>query len=119
MTISCVVCMQIIKASSSIDIVTCSMSFQRVGTIRDLGADWGSYDNAVAFFPDTRYGLVTSDGYNVYIRTRGAYQPSGIGYLSGQFETSRKQPYDWLNNVVGALRERLGVVRKIIDDVLR
>lgn len=72
-----------------------------LGTVLNLGADWGLSDSTESFFPDTRYNLHTSDGYDVYIRTRGAYQPDGTAYLSGQFEASRDQPYNWMNNVVG------------------
>jgi hypothetical protein len=41
------------------------------------------------------------DGSNVFIRTQGAYQADGVGFLSAKFEASRDGMYDWLNEVVG------------------
>ena len=74
----------------------------------NLGADWGSTNglDATSFYPDTRYNLVMSDGTNVYIRTKGAYQVDRIGHLSAQFEASVNGTYGWLNNVVGEQRSR-------------
>lgn len=66
-----------------------------------MGADWGLAYSSGAFYPDTRYNLVTDDGHNVYIRTNGAYQPDTSGHLEARFETSLDGSYAWLNNVVG------------------
>ncbi|KAI6352489.1 hypothetical protein MCOR25_009402 [Pyricularia grisea] len=69
------------------------------GTIRNLGADWGLTDNRGVFHPDTRYGLTTDDGAEIYIRTFGSKQSTGGIYLHGLYETGSDK-YWWLNDIV-------------------
>lgn len=98
----------------------------------NLGADWGSSskpEDPNNFYPDTRYNLLTDDGTNIYIRTTGAYQFDGVGFLSAKFETSMNGSYAWINDVVGAatielvtapiLNTTLATPKTKADDVLR
>ncbi|KAG4440871.1 hypothetical protein IFR05_003621 [Cadophora sp. M221] len=68
------------------------------GTIINLGADWGLTDNFGTFNPDTRYGLRTDDGANIYIQTSGPQKSDGI-HLRLLFETGNAN-YTWLNHIV-------------------
>ncbi|GJD00629.1 hypothetical protein ColKHC_09454 [Colletotrichum higginsianum] len=70
-----------------------------LGTVLDLGADWGLTDSKGVFHPDTRYNLRTADGANIYIQTSGSKQSNGKIYLRQIFETG-SEDYYWLNNVV-------------------
>ncbi|KAH7350976.1 hypothetical protein BKA65DRAFT_549959 [Rhexocercosporidium sp. MPI-PUGE-AT-0058] len=80
------------------------------GTIINLGADWGLTDNFGTFNPDTRYGLKTNDGANIYIQTSGPAKADGI-HLRLLFETGHKN-YTWLNHIVavGLLKAGNGYV---------
>lgn len=88
-----------------------SFSQTCTGTIRNLGADWGLTDNRGIFHPDTRYGLTTDDGAEIYIRTFGSKQPDGGIYLHGLYETGSDK-YWWLNDIVavGVLKSGTGWV---------
>ncbi|KAL2071501.1 hypothetical protein VTL71DRAFT_12736 [Oculimacula yallundae] len=68
------------------------------GTIINLGADWGLTDSFGVFNPDTRYGLKTSDGANIFIQTSGPAKSDGI-HLRLLFETGHAN-YTWLNHIV-------------------
>jgi hypothetical protein len=69
------------------------------GTIINLGADWGVTDSLSVFNPDTRYGLRTDDGANIYIQTSGPSQSDGKIHLRIIFETGNAN-YTWLNEIV-------------------
>jgi hypothetical protein len=69
------------------------------GDVLNLGADWLWTDSKGNGHPDTRYGLRTDDGANVYIQTMGSGQEDGLIHLHGLFETGSEK-YWWLNNVV-------------------
>lgn len=70
------------------------------GTILNLGADWGLVDNNGTFSADTRYGLNTTDGTHLYLRTSGPQQADGDLFLRIKIETSVVSKYAWLNDVV-------------------
>jgi hypothetical protein len=53
-----------------------------------------------AFYPDTRYGLLTKDGVNIYVQSTGYSGPSGEAHIRTVFETGNAK-YFWLNNIVG------------------
>lgn len=69
------------------------------GTIINLGADWGITDPLGNFNPDSRYGLKTNDGANIFIHTQGPTQKDGKIHLSVFFETGSAN-YSFLNEVV-------------------
>ncbi|CZS99318.1 uncharacterized protein RAG0_07685 [Rhynchosporium agropyri] len=70
------------------------------GSIINLGADWGLIDSFGVFTPDTRYGLQTQDGANIYVRTSGpaSTRPYEV-HLRLVFETGHAN-YTWLNHIV-------------------
>lgn len=69
------------------------------GTVLNLGADWLWTDSRNRAHPDTRYGLRTDDGANIYIQTFGSAQDDGLIHLHGVFETGSDK-YWWLNDIV-------------------
>ena len=69
------------------------------GTIINLGADWGITDPLGNFNPDSRYGLKTNDGANIFIHTQGPSQKDGKIHLSVFFETGSAN-YSYLNEIV-------------------
>lgn len=72
-----------------------------VGSILDVGADWGTVDPKTEIFSaDTRYNLRTDDGADIFVQTSGPKAPSGNLHLRLVFETGHENYY-WLNNVVG------------------
>ncbi|KUJ12628.1 uncharacterized protein LY89DRAFT_559112, partial [Mollisia scopiformis] len=70
------------------------------GNFINLGADWGAIDNLGVFNPDTRYGILTDDGANIYIQTSGPTQKDGHTHLRMIFETAANSTYSWLNEIV-------------------
>jgi hypothetical protein len=41
------------------------------------------------------------NGENIYIQTRGAYQPDRTAHLAAFFEASLDGDYAWMNDVTG------------------
>ncbi|KAK0724996.1 hypothetical protein B0H67DRAFT_507578, partial [Lasiosphaeris hirsuta] len=81
------------------------------GKVLNLGADWGLVDTNGTFSADTRYGLQTTDGAHIFIRTGGPAQADGQLHLRLEFETG-SAAYWWLNNIVavGILTSGAGFV---------
>jgi len=72
-----------------------------LGTLRNLGADWGLVDPQTGVFSaDTRYEGVTDKGDELYFQTSGPGQEQGGLHLRIKVETSSRELY-WLNEVVG------------------
>jgi hypothetical protein len=70
-----------------------------LGEVMNLGADWAWRDTRNNSHPDTRYGLRTDDGVDIYIQTFGSKQADGVSHLHGLFETGSDK-YWWLNDIV-------------------
>jgi len=69
------------------------------GTIINLGADWALIDPTTkTFYPDTRYGFVTNDGANIFVRSQGALVNDTL-HLRFEY-TSGNAKYSWLNDII-------------------
>jgi hypothetical protein len=68
-------------------------------------------DSLGNFNPDTRYGLRTDDGANIYIQTSGPSKSDGHIHLRILFETGHAN-YTWMNEIVavGILKAGTGYV---------
>jgi hypothetical protein len=70
-----------------------------IGTIINLGADWGIFSTTTnTFYPDTRYGFLTHDGANIYVRSQGAVVGTEL-HLRFEY-VSGNPTYSWLNNII-------------------
>lgn len=77
------------------------ISLSLLGTLRNLGADWGLVDPQTGVFSaDTRYEGVTDKGDELYFQTSGPGQEQGGLHLRIKVETSSRELY-WLNEIVG------------------
>ena len=56
-------------------------------------------DSLGTFNPDTRYGLKTDDGANIFIQTSGPSKSDGKIHLRMIFETGAAN-YTWMNEIV-------------------
>jgi hypothetical protein len=84
------------------------------GTVVDVGADWMWIDSKSKSHPDTRYGLQTNDGANIFVQTFGTSQSDGTIHLHGIFETGSEK-YWWMNDVVAVGILRAGSSSVSID----
>jgi hypothetical protein len=91
-------------------------SYNFIGKVLNLGADWRLTDVDGKIRPDARYNIQTHDGVFISVTTDGPTQSDGRTLLKGRFETATNGTYDWLNDVVGVgVLTRNGTESVLID----